>query len=773
MKKTSFFRGGNMQRCHGCMREFSDNYEICPRCGYIVNTPPKIKSHLFGGTVLSGRYMVGKVLGHGGFGITYIAWDKKLNRPVAIKEFFPNAFSTRSEGDSEVSCFDDKSSDFFREGVRKMLDEGTRLSRFSDNENIVNIYDCFEENKTAYIVMEYLNGKDLKHYLEERGGRITPEKAIEIILPVINALEDMHYERLIHRDISPDNIFLCDNGKVKLLDFGSARLAVDDSEKSLSIMIKKGYAPIEQYSSHSKQGTWTDVYAVCATLYRMITGSVPTESTARESGRTYRLSDFGITGYDALESVIFKGLEIEVKDRIQTVRELRNALLKAMQQPVNPIPVLNSQRSVGKQKQPAGQRSVSEQAKLRYGIIAAVAVAVAAVIAAGAILIYSLVKKEDSEAHGDVQAETTVLPDDFWGTTSLFSEASSTEAETEAQTEIVIPDLSGYPSVTEEELYAIISGNYDGEVAEKMKRSVELAVKPVLTVKEKAEFKECIGYLIDGRKIGDTEIINGEQAAAALSNLDKDSKLKLLNIIISTHPAADAATTELETTLAATTQEATTKAFTGYKLVSENASEVVGYYNEAIKRANRAGDVEHECTMTFVDSSGDGVNSLYSMYYDMINMSNSETVDYLPESLLTAQDVKNASAVSEDGYTYVTIDVRNQKIDRYSGKASNGPVIRALLAEDDVADMNIDGFVDILVMEPGEKLISVDDKTYVTFYDCTITCKVDEKTGKTVDFSYEYMLEAHINEIEYTDSDGEFRTWGDAEIIVKYNGKML
>ncbi len=312
-----------MRRCYGCMKEYSKEYDICPHCGYIVDTEPENKCHLFPGTVLAERYILGKVIGHGGFGITYIAWDNKLQKTVAIKEYFPNAFSSRSVGETQVSCYNTKSETFFKEGITKMLDEARRLSKFAKNENIVDIYDFFEENNTAYIVMEYLDGKDLKKYLEENGEKLSPEKAVEIILPVLNALEDLHKEKLIHRDVSPDNIYLCDNGKVKLLDFGSARLAIEDSEKSMSVMVKHGYAPKEQYASRSMQGPWTDVYAVCATLYKAITGTLPSESLEREAKPLKPLESFGIENRQGLQSVIFKGLEPEMKDRYQDVESLR------------------------------------------------------------------------------------------------------------------------------------------------------------------------------------------------------------------------------------------------------------------------------------------------------------------------------------------------------------------------------------------------------------------------------------------------------------------
>ncbi len=315
-----------MQHCYGCMKEYGKEYDVCPYCGYVVGTKPESKSHLLPGTVLAGRYTVGKAIGHGGFGITYIAWDDKLQKTVAVKEYFPNAFSTRSEGDTQISCLNADAERFFTSGVKKMLDEARRLSSFSKNENIVDIYDFFEGNNTAYIVMEYLEGKNLKQYLEENGGKLAPEKAVELIMPVLNALEDMHKEHLIHRDISPDNIYLCNNGKVKLLDFGSARLASEESEKSLSVMLKRGYAPKEQYSSRAKQGTWTDVYAVCATLYKMITGETPVESTDRDDEELKTFSELGINGCDELEKVILKGMEIKPADRMQSVQELRAQL---------------------------------------------------------------------------------------------------------------------------------------------------------------------------------------------------------------------------------------------------------------------------------------------------------------------------------------------------------------------------------------------------------------------------------------------------------------
>lgn len=452
-----------MQRCFGCMREFGKQYEVCPHCGYVVGTAPKIKSHLFCGTVLSGRYMLGKVLGHGGFGITYIAWDKKLNRPVAVKEFFPNALSTRSEGETHVSCYDDKASKFFRDGVRKMLDEGNRLSKFTNNENIVDVYDCFEENNTAYIVMEYLDGKDLKKYLEENGGRLAPEKAVEIIMPVLNALEDMHDEKLIHRDISPDNIFLCKKGGVKLLDFGSARLAVEDSDKSLSVMIKRGYAPKEQYASRSKQGPWTDVYAVCATLYKMITGALPTESIERDEEPLRRFSEFGIRDCNALEKAVFKGLEVDYADRFRSVSELREALNSSIGNVSVPAPADSGKKQEPSKKAdipPVQVKNIIPEAppkpKKKINIKAIIAAVAAVAVVVGAVFAIKAIKiKVDSE---DSSGTTTSAPSKvevqglLTGKNNEASEETIAEAY-EAYAAYIAPlsgkDEEGYSSISE------------------------------------------------------------------------------------------------------------------------------------------------------------------------------------------------------------------------------------------------------------------------------------------------------------------------------------
>ena len=274
--------GNEMIRCMGCMNTFSPQYNTCPHCGYVVGTGVENAMHMAPGSVLADRYILGRVVGFGGFGVTYIAWDKTLCQRVAIKEYLPSEFSTRSAGQTNVTVFSGDKTIQFQDGLGKFVDEAKRLAKFQNDNGIVRVFDSFEENNTAYIVMEYLEGETLAAYLK-REGKIPADKAIEMIMPVIHALSVVHAKGIIHRDIAPDNVFLTTDGKVKLIDFGAARYATTTKSRSLTVIIKPGYSPEEQYRSRGDQGPHTDVYSVGAILYRMITGETPPDALERRA----------------------------------------------------------------------------------------------------------------------------------------------------------------------------------------------------------------------------------------------------------------------------------------------------------------------------------------------------------------------------------------------------------------------------------------------------------------------------------------------------------
>lgn len=316
-----------MKRCMGCMKEYEDGITVCPHCGYIQGTPAKEAYHLSPETILNGRYLVGRVLGFGGFGITYIAWDLQLEKKVAIKEYMPSDFATRAPGEVHVSVYSGNAGDLFICGMKGFIDESKRLAVFSHEEGIVHIFDSFLENCTAYIVMEYLEGKTLKQLLLERGGKIPYQEAINYLLPVLRSLDVVHQAGIIHRDIAPDNIFITNDGKVKLIDFGASRYFTLSQSRSLSVILKQGYAPPEQYNSHGKQGPWTDIYAVCAVLYRAVTGIVPEDSMERcVDDKLQPLSKLGIVLPQGIENALMNGLNTQPENRIQSVWVLAQVL---------------------------------------------------------------------------------------------------------------------------------------------------------------------------------------------------------------------------------------------------------------------------------------------------------------------------------------------------------------------------------------------------------------------------------------------------------------
>ena len=336
-------------------------------------------------TVLAGKYLVGPVLGEGGFGITYAGYDLNMETRIAIKEYFPVELVTRdttlqntggggaasSSSDSDggepsagsisasgggsdrVISLSGEKSKTYQQGLKKYVDEARNVSQFSGIPGIVSVKDFFYENDTAYIVMEYIEGISLKEYLRQKGGKVSEEEALAILRPVLEALEKVHAAGIVHRDISPDNIMLTFAEKekaeqasasdtastpastavygnisaVKLIDFGAARMTSKNDQKSLTIILKHGYAPEEQYRSHGEQGPWTDVYALCAVLYRMLTGKVPEPAMDRLFSDGLKCpEELGVKVTPAVSEAIMRGLAVKKEDRIRSVRELMDAL---------------------------------------------------------------------------------------------------------------------------------------------------------------------------------------------------------------------------------------------------------------------------------------------------------------------------------------------------------------------------------------------------------------------------------------------------------------
>lgn len=313
--------------CVNCFRALGGS-DFCTACGWPAHPPPGSPLHLPPRMLLKETYLLGRVLGHGGFGITYAAYDPALDRRLAIKEYLPNGEATRGTGEARIHPLSGASEEAFRWGLEKFLEEARVLVRFQDHPGIVKVITFFAENGTAYLVMEHLEGQNLETRLQQVGGKISFASALQVMMPVIDALREVHKTGILHRDISPDNVFLCDNRQIKLIDFGAARYAMGEKSKSLSILIKDGYAPEEQYRTKGRQGPWTDVYAVAATIYRSITGVLPPTSLDRlHDDELQDPRSLGAEIGEGAWQVLRKGLAVRASDRYESMEEFQAALL--------------------------------------------------------------------------------------------------------------------------------------------------------------------------------------------------------------------------------------------------------------------------------------------------------------------------------------------------------------------------------------------------------------------------------------------------------------
>ncbi|MBQ6154096.1 MAG: protein kinase [Ruminococcus sp.] len=313
--------------CPNCFQPLDANTKFCPNCGFSgQSNQEKYPVAIPAGTILAGRYIVGKVLGQGGFGITYLALDYQTKEKVALKEYFPETMVTRTEA-LTVSSYAGDREENFNYGKDCFLEEAKTLAEFIGNDNIVRVYSYFEENGTAYFAMEYIEGESLQEYITRKGGRIPFDDAKRILFPIMDALSSVHAKGIVHRDISPDNIYICKDNSIKLLDFGAARYSLGDKSRSLDVVLKHGYAPKEQYTRRGRQGPFTDVYSIAATFYRAITGQTPPDSIDRiDNDELVPPSQLGVSIPPKAEEALLKALAVQPEQRFQNIDALKNAM---------------------------------------------------------------------------------------------------------------------------------------------------------------------------------------------------------------------------------------------------------------------------------------------------------------------------------------------------------------------------------------------------------------------------------------------------------------
>lgn len=326
------------QHCMGCMEPLGGATQ-CPACGYEVGTTPESPLYLLPGTVLKQQYVVGRVLGHGGFGITYIGFDMLLDAKVAIKEYFPQGVAIRTGSDPTVIPYSGNAKVHYDWGLDRFLDEARIVRKFKDHPNIVSVENFFPENGTAYMVLEFLDGITFLKFIERRGGRVDWATTLRIMTPVMDALREVHAHSFLHRDISPDNIYLLRNGMVKVIDFGAARQALGQASQNMSMIFKGGYTPPEQYQERGKQGPWTDVYATASTFYRALTGKMPPAAPDRQAG--VELDPPSQRGADIppkSERILLVALDLDSEKRFQNMGAFQAALTGVVKPPPGGAP---------------------------------------------------------------------------------------------------------------------------------------------------------------------------------------------------------------------------------------------------------------------------------------------------------------------------------------------------------------------------------------------------------------------------------------------------
>lgn len=324
--------------CPGCMQHLKDSNTTCPHCGY----PEKhltVKDSLPVFSILAGKYLLGAPLGKGGFGITYIAMHLPDEKIVAIKEFFPANLAVRDTDNETVVPADDTKAVYYRTGMKSFSEEGRILYLLSDIEHVVHVAEQIQANNTTYLVMEYVPGISLKKYMKQQQKLFSEQETLTLMQPILLALQTMHQKGILHRDISPENLMLSPDNTLTLIDFGAARTFSRSDDDNLTVILKRGYAPEEQYHSNSRQGPWTDLYAVCAVMYQMLTGILPQEASARaEEDHLTPISRIeGLSLSPSTCAALEKGLQMDPMERYPDIGALMKVLYPAKKEAAREI----------------------------------------------------------------------------------------------------------------------------------------------------------------------------------------------------------------------------------------------------------------------------------------------------------------------------------------------------------------------------------------------------------------------------------------------------
>lgn len=301
------------------MQEIEDGAQVCSFCKFPQDTPQEHADSLRPGTELRNRFVLGRELGRGGFGITYIGYDSYFERRVAVKEYYPEGLAARMPGEKKIFWRNNLQRD---SGCRNVIREAQKMNKIGDISAAVHVWDVFYENNTAYIAMEYVDGITLKQHLL-RNNILSPRKCYELMMPIVDTMIKFHDNGIIHRDISPDNIMIQPDMTPRILDLGAAK-DVQIVSGNTVLVARNGFSPKEQYQTNGNIGTWTDVYALCATMYYSLTGKVPPPAMDRtETGDDL---PFNCCLPEPICRILNDGMRMRVENRIPDMQELKRRL---------------------------------------------------------------------------------------------------------------------------------------------------------------------------------------------------------------------------------------------------------------------------------------------------------------------------------------------------------------------------------------------------------------------------------------------------------------
>ena len=318
-------------RCMGCMELYNSRYRVCPYCGYIRGTNSKEIRDLPPGTRLDLHYrepiVVGRVLGYGYCGVTYVGFDYILRQKIALKEFMPVDMSTRFLDQTDVFLWDEREKKTFEIEKSKIIERAEKLKKYRGIPNIVHVFGTFEENNTVYTVMEYCDGESVQSILE-RQGPLKLREALHIVFEVAEGLRPLHEEGILNLNIAPKNIYRTSDGIVKLVEFSAQQYLNNRNGPGARILSNPGYDPKEVYLNKGKLGPWTDVYALAATFYKMLTGKTPPEFTQRIGKDTLiPPSKMGVIIPENIENALLNAMNIEIEDRTGSLEQFLIELL--------------------------------------------------------------------------------------------------------------------------------------------------------------------------------------------------------------------------------------------------------------------------------------------------------------------------------------------------------------------------------------------------------------------------------------------------------------